>query len=97
MLVYNKKRTPKIIADRDFLGRSVWKKEGEGFLLVTSPEESMANHDGNWSKGRSRSAVENRMGGRSNDGSSEVWRTGTYRTGTHWNCHFTKYPDSLLH
>jgi len=40
MLVYNKKRTPKIIADRDFLGRVVWKKEGEGFLLVTSPEES---------------------------------------------------------
>ena len=42
MLVYNRKRTPKIIADRDFLGRVVWKKEGEGFLLVTSPEESGA-------------------------------------------------------
>ena len=41
MLVYNKKRTPKIIADRDFLGRVVW-KEGDGFLLVTSPEESYA-------------------------------------------------------
>ena len=39
MLVYNKKRTPKIISDRDFLGRVVWKKEGEGFVLVTSPEE----------------------------------------------------------
>jgi len=38
-LVYNKKRTPKIFADRDFLGRVVWKKEGEGFVLVTSPEE----------------------------------------------------------
>jgi len=42
MLVYNKKRTPKIIADRDFLGRVVWKKEGEGFVLVTCPEKSEA-------------------------------------------------------
>jgi len=42
MLVYNKKRGAKIVADRDFLGSSVWKKEGEGFLLVTSPEESDA-------------------------------------------------------
>jgi len=40
MLVYNKKRTPKIIADRDFLGRVVWKKKGDGFFYVTSPEES---------------------------------------------------------
>jgi len=39
-LVYTQKRTPKIISDRDFLGRVVWKKEGEGFVLVTSPEES---------------------------------------------------------
>jgi len=42
MLVYNKKRTPKIISDRDFLGRVVWKKEGRGFVLVTCPEESDA-------------------------------------------------------
>jgi len=42
MLVYNKKRTPKIVHDRDFLGRFVWKKEGDGFVLVTSPEESYA-------------------------------------------------------
>ena len=42
MLLYNKKRTPKIISDRDFLGRIVWKKEGDGFLLVTSPVESEA-------------------------------------------------------
>jgi len=42
MLVYIKKRTPKIIADRDFLGRGVWKKEGDGFVYVTSPEESDA-------------------------------------------------------
>jgi len=42
MLVYNKKRTPKIIADRDFLGRVVWKKEGDGFVFVTSPEDSDA-------------------------------------------------------
>ena len=40
--IYIKKRTPKIIANRDFLGRAVWKKEGEGFVLVTSPEESEA-------------------------------------------------------
>jgi len=40
MLVYRKKMTPKIVADRDFLGRCVWKKEGEGFILVTSPGES---------------------------------------------------------
>jgi len=43
MLVYNNKRSHKIIADRDFLGRAVWKKkEGGGFVLVTSPEESEA-------------------------------------------------------
>jgi len=40
MLVYNKKRGPKIISDRDFLGRYVWKKEGDGFVFVTRPEES---------------------------------------------------------
>ena len=40
MLTYNKKRTPKIVADRDFMGRGLWKKEGEGFIIVTSPEES---------------------------------------------------------
>jgi len=40
VLVYSKKRTPKIIRDREFLGRSVWRKEGDGFFLVTSPEES---------------------------------------------------------
>jgi len=42
MLLYNKKRTPKIVADRDFLSKVLWKKEGEGFFLVTSPEESDA-------------------------------------------------------
>jgi len=41
-LVYVKKRTPKIIADRDFLGRVVWKKKGEGFVFATNPEESSA-------------------------------------------------------
>jgi len=40
--VHNKRRSPKIIADRDFLSRVMWKKEGGGFLLVTSPEESEA-------------------------------------------------------
>jgi len=40
-LIYTKKRSPNdYIADRDFLGRVVWKKEGDGFVLVTSPEES---------------------------------------------------------
>jgi len=42
MLTYNKKRSPKIIADRDFLGRGAWRKEGDGFVYVTSPEESDA-------------------------------------------------------
>jgi len=42
MLVYNKKRSPKILSDRDFLGRCVWKKEGEGFVYVASPEKSEA-------------------------------------------------------
>jgi len=41
-LGYNKKRTPKIISDRDFLGRGLWKKEGEGFVYLTSPEENDA-------------------------------------------------------
>ncbi|GMI42593.1 hypothetical protein TeGR_g11447 [Tetraparma gracilis] len=33
-LVFNKKQTPAVIANRDFLGRTVWKKEG-----VTYPDE----------------------------------------------------------
>jgi len=41
-LGYTKRLTPKIIYDRDFLGRGVWKKGGEGFVYVTSPEESEA-------------------------------------------------------
>jgi len=40
VLVYNKKRTPKIISNRDFLGRVVWKAKGQGFVLVTSPREN---------------------------------------------------------
>ena len=40
-LSYIRKKSPNsYIANRDFLGRGVWKKEGDGFLLVTSPEES---------------------------------------------------------
>ena len=44
-LVYNKKRTPKIISDRDFLGRVVWKTKGDGFVLVTSPEDNLLHQD----------------------------------------------------
>ena len=40
---YIRKTSPNdFIADREFLGRGVWKKEGDGFLLVNSPEESEA-------------------------------------------------------
>jgi hypothetical protein len=39
-LVYNKRRSPAGISDRDFLGRMVWKKEANGFIVVTAPEES---------------------------------------------------------
>jgi len=42
MLVYIKKRTPKIMTDRDFLNRCVWKKEDEEFVLVTNSEKSDA-------------------------------------------------------
>jgi len=42
MLCYKKIRTPKIIRDREVLARCVWKKESDGFVLVTSPEESDA-------------------------------------------------------
>ena len=39
-LIYQKKRTPKIIADRDFLGRKLWRSDGQaGFVLVTNFEE----------------------------------------------------------
>jgi len=41
-LGYTKRLTPKIIADRDFLGRGGWKKGSEGFVYVTNPEESEA-------------------------------------------------------
>ena len=40
VLVCVEKGTPKIVSDLDFLGRMVWKKEGEGFVLVTEPTES---------------------------------------------------------
>jgi hypothetical protein len=39
-LVFNKKQTPAVISNRDFLGRAVWKKEGGGFVVVAFPEES---------------------------------------------------------
>jgi hypothetical protein len=39
-LVFNKKQTPAVIANRDFLGRTVWKKEGGGFVVVAVAEES---------------------------------------------------------
>ena len=39
-LVFNKKQTPAVISNRDFLGRAVWKKEGGGFVVVAVPEES---------------------------------------------------------
>jgi len=42
MVVYQKKRSPNILSDRDFLSRVVWKKEGEGFVLVVTSEESNA-------------------------------------------------------
>jgi hypothetical protein len=39
-VVYNRKRTPKIIDDRDFLGRSIWKKMGSTtFVLASCPLE----------------------------------------------------------
>jgi hypothetical protein len=40
-LVYVKKATPKIIDDRDFLTRAVWKKDVDGrMILVNAPSES---------------------------------------------------------
>ena len=41
MLVYSKKRTPKIIQDRDFLGKLIWKKlNGKGnYIFVADPED----------------------------------------------------------
>jgi hypothetical protein len=38
--VFIKKQTPAVIANRDFLGRAVWKMEGGGFVVVAVPEES---------------------------------------------------------
>jgi len=39
-LIYVKKRMPKIVADREFLGRVVWRKEADGFIFVNAPAES---------------------------------------------------------
>jgi hypothetical protein len=42
-LVYNRKRTVKVIDDRDFLGRIIWKKVGtvgSAFVVASRPEES---------------------------------------------------------
>ena len=39
-LVYNKKATPKIIDDRDFLGRMIWKRTETGYVFVSNPEEN---------------------------------------------------------
>ncbi|GMI56889.1 hypothetical protein TeGR_g4895, partial [Tetraparma gracilis] len=46
MLVYNRKKTPKVVEDRDFLGRAVWKKTERGFVVVTRPEESQRRKRG---------------------------------------------------
>ena len=41
VLMYRRRKTPSVIADRDFLYWIIWRKESDGsFLLVTSPEES---------------------------------------------------------
>jgi len=68
ILVYNKKRFPKIVADRDFLGRAVWRERGEGFVLVTSPEESDArpitDDVGKRRGSRRRSSVESAVRGK---------------------------------
>jgi len=39
-LLYAKLATPKVIADRDFLSRILWKKHGTGFVQAAVPEES---------------------------------------------------------
>ena len=40
-LLYVQKKTPAIIADRDFLGRVLWRAEvGEGYLQAVRPEEN---------------------------------------------------------
>jgi hypothetical protein len=41
-LIYNKKRTAEVLNDRDFLGRTIWKKIETGFIFVTKPDESEA-------------------------------------------------------
>jgi hypothetical protein len=38
-LIYSRKKTPKIISDRDFLGRTIWKKIESGYLYVAIPVE----------------------------------------------------------
>jgi len=41
-LVYNLKKTPKVIANRDFLSRVLWRREADGsFLYVSVPEKSV--------------------------------------------------------
>jgi len=41
LLLYRKVKAPSVLADRDFLYRTIWRKESDGsFLLVTCPEES---------------------------------------------------------
>ncbi|GMI32162.1 hypothetical protein TeGR_g11318 [Tetraparma gracilis] len=42
MLVYNVKKTPGVISNRDFLGRVLWRAEGSGFVLVADPQEESA-------------------------------------------------------
>jgi hypothetical protein len=42
MLVYNTKKTPDVISNRDFLGRVLWRAEGSGFVLVADPQEESA-------------------------------------------------------
>jgi len=40
MLVYNRKKTPNAVDNRDFLGRTLWRKTGSGFEIVSTPESS---------------------------------------------------------
>jgi hypothetical protein len=39
-LVYARKKTPKVIDTRDFLGRVIWKKTATGYVWVGKPEEN---------------------------------------------------------
>jgi hypothetical protein len=86
-LVFNKKRSPGVISNRDFLSRMVWKKaEAGGYIVVSLPEDTMKRVPQLFSvvlnKNNKKGSFKNRFKNSSKD-KGKGWEDTTAVRGTH--------------